>query len=85
MSTPSGTSSNGHFSLLRGNYNRPHNESRRYGQIIRNSENYRPSVAHDETSISCTAYGVKTVTREERPVTPDTILSSCDLDDKKQD
>lgn len=79
---PSGTRSNGYFGLLRGNYNRPQNERRRFGQIIRNRADYTPGIAHDETDLSGTAYGIKTQLREEGPVDAGTILSSCELDEK---
>jgi hypothetical protein len=83
---PSGAHSTSIKELVKANLNRPKDEGRRFGLIIRNAADYTPTAAHDETDLSCTAYGLKqTVTGEENiPFEHRTVLSSCEIDEEKR-
>jgi hypothetical protein len=54
---------------------------RRFGLVI--PEHREPVAAHDETMLSCTAYGLRTDPKRDENPGERKILSSCESDDRR--
>jgi len=55
---------------------------RRFGLVI--PVHRDPVATHDETSLSCTAYGIRMDTKKDEQPEERRILSPCDFDDRRK-